>query len=164
MPPSLSYHFFFFSNITALLMCGGHFLSVIYSFTNKCASLITSLHAQSLESCLSICNPVDCSLPDSSVHGIFQAKTLEWVAISFSRGSSQARVRTFVSYFGKRTFNHWVTQEVQLQARGWFISFYNWDHTIYIMRVPGGSVVKESTCQCKRPRRHRLDPWVRKIP
>ena len=164
MPPSLSYHFFFFSNITALLMCGGHFLSVIYSFTNKCASLITSLHAQSLESCLSICNPVDCSLPDSSVHGIFQAKTLEWVAISFSRGSSQARVRTFVSYFGKWTFNHWVTQEVQLQARGWFISFYNWDHTIYIMRFPGGSVVKESTCQCKRPRRLRLDPWVRKIP
>ena len=35
-----------------------------------------------------LCNPVDCSLPGSSVHGILQARILEWVAISFSRGSS----------------------------------------------------------------------------
>ena len=38
--------------------------------------------------CLNICNPVDCKLPGSSVHGMFQARILEWVAISFSRGSS----------------------------------------------------------------------------
>ena len=37
------------------------------------------------------CDPMDCSLPGSSVHGIFQTKVLEWVAISFSRGSSQPR-------------------------------------------------------------------------
>ena len=37
------------------------------------------------------CNPIDCSLPGSSVHGIFQAVVLEWIAISFSRGSSQPR-------------------------------------------------------------------------
>ena len=37
-------------------------------------------------SCLTLCNPMDCSLPGSSVHGIFQARVLEWVAISFSRG------------------------------------------------------------------------------
>ena len=43
------------------------------------------------------CNPEDCSPPGSSVHGIFQARILEWVAISFSRGSSQARVGTWVS-------------------------------------------------------------------
>ena len=36
------------------------------------------------QSCLTLCDPVDCSPPDSSVHGIFQARTLEWVAISFS--------------------------------------------------------------------------------
>ena len=41
--------------------------------------------------------PMDCSLPGSSVHGIFQARILEWVAISFSRGSSQPRDRTWVS-------------------------------------------------------------------
>ena len=38
-----------------------------------------------------LCDPVDCSLPGSSVHGIFQAIVLEWIAISFSRGSSQTR-------------------------------------------------------------------------
>ena len=43
------------------------------------------------QSCLTLCNPMDCSLPGSSVHGIFQAIVLEWIAISFSRGSSQPR-------------------------------------------------------------------------
>ena len=43
------------------------------------------------QSCLTLCNPMDCSLPGSSTHGIFQARVLEWVAISFSRGSSQPR-------------------------------------------------------------------------
>ena len=38
------------------------------------------------QSCMTLCNPVDCSLPSSSIHGIFQARVLEWVAISFSRG------------------------------------------------------------------------------
>ena len=42
-------------------------------------------------SCSTLCDPVDCSLPGSSVHGIFQARILEWVAISFSRGSSWPR-------------------------------------------------------------------------
>ena len=41
-----------------------------------------------VKSCPTLCNPMDCSLPGSSVHGIFQARVLEWVAISFSRGSS----------------------------------------------------------------------------
>ena len=43
------------------------------------------------QSCLTLCDPMECSLPGSSVHGIFQARVLEWVAISFSRGSSQPR-------------------------------------------------------------------------
>ena len=41
-----------------------------------------------------LCNPMDCSLPVSSVHGIFQARTLEWVAISFSRGSSNPGIES----------------------------------------------------------------------
>ena len=40
------------------------------------------------QSCLTLCDPMDCSLPGSSVYGIFQARVLEWVSISFSRGSS----------------------------------------------------------------------------
>ena len=43
------------------------------------------------QSCPTLCDPVDCSLPGSSVYEIFQARVLEWVAISFSRGSSQPR-------------------------------------------------------------------------
>ena len=49
-------------------------------------------------SCPTLCNPTDCSLPGSSVHGILQAGILEWVAMPFSRGSSQPRNRTQVSY------------------------------------------------------------------
>ena len=48
-------------------------------------------------SCPTLCNPMDCSLPGSSIHGIFQARILEWVAISFSKilGSSPGGVRDF---------------------------------------------------------------------
>ena len=53
-------------------------------------SLLSSLCVRT-QSCLTLCDPRDCSPSNSSVHGIFQARTLEWVAISFSRGSSQPR-------------------------------------------------------------------------
>ena len=46
------------------------------------------MHAKSLQSCPTPCDPTYCSPPGSSVHGILQGRTLEWVAISFSRGSS----------------------------------------------------------------------------
>ena len=48
--------------------------------------------------CLTLWDPMDCSLPCSSVHGIFQARVLEWVAISFSKGSSPPRDQTLISY------------------------------------------------------------------
>ena len=50
------------------------------------------------------CDPMDCSLPGYSVHGIFQARVLEWLAISFSRGSSQPRDRTLLSCIAGRCF------------------------------------------------------------
>ena len=50
------------------------------------------------QSCPTLCSPMDCSLPGSSVHGISQARILEWVATSFSRGSSWPRGRTCVSW------------------------------------------------------------------
>ena len=55
---------------------------------------------------------MDCSLPGSSVHGIFQARILDWVAISFSRGSSQPRDGTWVSRTIGRCFTVWATREV----------------------------------------------------
>ena len=55
------------------------------------------------------CNPLDCSLPGSSVHGIFQARILEWVAISSFGGSSQPQTQTqvsCVSYVGRWILYH----------------------------------------------------------
>ena len=60
--------------------------------------------AKSLQSCPTLYDPMDCSLPGSSVHGISQARVLEWVAISFSWGSSQPRDWTHVSCFAGRLF------------------------------------------------------------
>ena len=50
-----------------------------------------------IQSCLNLCDPMDCSPPGSSIHGILQARILGWVAIFFSRGSSQPRARSWVS-------------------------------------------------------------------
>ena len=60
--------------------------------------LLLCVHTKSLQSCLTLFDTVDCSSRSSSVHGILQARILEWVAIFFSRGSSRHRDRTCVSY------------------------------------------------------------------
>ena len=56
------------------------------------------------QSCPTLCDPMYCSLPGFSLHGILQARVLEWVAISFSRGSSQPRYRTQVSRIPGRCY------------------------------------------------------------
>ena len=63
------------------------------------------------QSCPTLSDPMDCNLPGSSVHGILQARTLEWVAVSFSRESSQARDRTQVSRIAGGFFTIWNAQE-----------------------------------------------------
>ena len=65
------------------------------------------------QSCPTPCGPVDCSPPGSSLHGILQARILEWVAISFSRGSSQPRDWTRVSSIAGGFFTIWATRETQ---------------------------------------------------
>ena len=60
---------------------------------------------------VTIWDPMDWSLPSSSIHGIFQARGLEWVAISFSRGSFRPRDWTQVSYTAGRFFPNWATRE-----------------------------------------------------
>ena len=67
--------------------------------------------SESAQSCLTLCNPMDCSLLGSSIHGIFQARILEWVAMSFSRGSSRPRDWTWVSHTAGRLFTVWATRE-----------------------------------------------------
>ena len=58
-----------------------------------------------------LCDPMDCSPPGSSIHGIFKARVLEWIAISFSRGSSWPRDPTRVSCIAGRHFTVWASRE-----------------------------------------------------
>ena len=74
------------------LTCPPHWAPV--NGTASEASQKPGFHAKSLQLSLTLCNPMDCSSPGSSVHGIFQSRILEWVAISFSRGSSQHQDHT----------------------------------------------------------------------
>ena len=88
--------------------------SYIFSYIKKikiinwdtCSSWLSSEVAQS---CLTLCDPMDCSLPGSSIHGIFQARVLDWVAIS--GGSSRPKDRTQVSRIVSRCFTVWATRE-----------------------------------------------------
>ena len=66
--------------------------------------------------CLTLCDPMDCSPPGSSVHGIFQASVLEWAAISFSRWLSWPRDRTWVSWTAGRFFTDWATRKPSRKA------------------------------------------------
>ena len=67
--------------------------------------------------CPTLCDPMDCSPPGSSIHGILQARVLEWVAICFSRGSSWPRNRTWVSGTVGRCFTVWATREVWVKHK-----------------------------------------------
>ena len=62
--------------------------------------------AKSLQSCSTLCSPEDCSFLGFFAHGILQARILEWVAISSSRGSSRLRDRTLISCMGRQILHH----------------------------------------------------------
>ena len=92
------------SHLKRLFVC----LFVCFSFfgpgTDDYTTQFKLCESEAAQSCLTLCNPMDCSLPGSFVHGIFQARVLEWVAVSFSRGSSQARDPARVSHIVGRCF------------------------------------------------------------
>ena len=67
--------------------------------------------AELLQSCLILCNPMDCSPPGSSIHGILQARILEWVAMPSSRGSFQPRDQAQASHIAGKFFIIWATWE-----------------------------------------------------
>ena len=70
--------------------------------------------AKSLQSCPTLCDTMDCSLPGSSVHGILLARILEWVALPSSRACSWPRDRTYVSYI----YLHWQVGSLSLVPPG----------------------------------------------
>ena len=72
------------------------------------------MHVKSLQSCVTLCDSMDCSPPGSSVHGVFQVRILEWVDMSSCRRSSWLRDQTCVSCVsctGRRILYHWATWE-----------------------------------------------------
>ena len=90
---------------------------------------------------------MDCNLPGSSVHGIFQARVLEWVAISFSRsdGLGCLKLHSLNDHTGLRRCHYFPLDHMLRNFRGF----------------PWWSSGKESACQC---RGHGSDPWSRKVP
>ena len=84
----------------------GQILQMLYISNGKL--LDHESESEVTQSCPTLCNSVGCSPPGSSVHGILQARVLDWVATSFSRGSSQPRDRTRVSLIAGRRFNRWA--------------------------------------------------------
>ena len=80
-----------------------------YSFVSE--GLSVKVKVLVIQLCPILCNPMCCSPPGSSVCEILQSKLLEWVAISFSRGSSQPRDWSGVSHITGRLFTNWATRE-----------------------------------------------------
>ena len=110
-----------------IIQSPGSLISYIYIHTHIYIMKVKVLVTQS---CLTLCGPMDCSLLGSSVHGIFQARILEWVAISFSRGSSHFREWTRVSHIAGRFFTIWATREARMShIIGQWASYLNSRHT-----------------------------------
>ena len=93
--------------------------------------------------CPTLFDPMDCSPPGSSVHGILQARILQWVSISFSRGIPDPGIK-----LGSPAL-----------ADGFFTT-----EPAGKPYSTGCASGKEPTCQCRRRKRHGFDPWVGKIP
>ena len=91
--------------------------------------------------CPTLCKSTDCSLSGSSAHGILQARILEWVAISFSRGSSQLRIHPVSPALASRLLNYL-------------------DFCIPQLGLPDGTSGKEPTCQYRRHKRCGFNLWI----
>ena len=87
------------------------------------------------QSCPTLCDPMDCSPPGSSVHGILQARILERVAIPFSRGSSRLRDGTQVSSIAGRFFIVWATNAIQSVLISYLLLYSNMTITGLLKRI-----------------------------
>ena len=84
-------------------MAGNKRFTNVYTYKSKSAQL-----------CPTLSDPMDCSLPGSSVHGILQARTLEWISSSFFKESSKPMDQTWVSCIIVRFFTIWATRETNM--------------------------------------------------
>jgi len=100
--------------------------------------------AQLFHSYSTLCDPMDCSPPNPSRHGILQARILEWVGMPFSRGSSQSNDYTYISYISS------IGRQV----------LYNWCHLV----SPISTITLNANGFNASPKRHRLTGWIQKHP
>ena len=123
----------------AWCLCAGHVDGDIWALplSHDCVPLVrTPFHGcerEVIQSCLTLFDPMVYSLPGSSAHGIFKARILEWVAISFSRRSSWPRDQTPVSRIVGRRFTSWATREEH------HLVGHNWQRTLLslgLVRLP----------------------------
>ena len=112
-----------------------HCRQILYRLSHK-GSPWSESECEVTQSCPVICDPI---LSGSSIHGIFQARVLDWAAISFSRGSFQPRDWTQVFYIEGRRFTVWATREalwwIELLNVGWFIFFFLLDLVLFVYCV-----------------------------
>ena len=110
---------FFFKSLINQLFCPCSYIYSPPDYTSYLPNWMTDLLLLPFsQSCLILCDPMDSGLPGSAIHGIFQARILEWAVISFSRGSSQPRNWAGVSGNAGRFFTDWATREAPLNCRG----------------------------------------------
>ena len=94
-----------FSYTTTWISHNWEYIYQVYAWVSEVAQL-----------CPTFCNPVNCSPPASSILGILQARILECVVISFSRGTSRCSDQTQVSHIAGRCFKLWATREAQFKV------------------------------------------------
>ena len=92
---------------------GWHFSFLCYTRNLQLWQKKRGKESEVAQSSPTLCDPMDCSLSGSSVHKIFQARVREWIAISFSRGSSRPRNQTRGSRTAGRRFTVWATREAR---------------------------------------------------
>ena len=139
-PHGLVWVSLFWGHCSFLLGPGAHGVLFVLStnlFPQSCVSSHSSEWVSEVaQSCLTLCHRMDYSLPGSSVHGILQARILKWVAISFSRGSSQPRDWIQVSCIVGRRFTIWATREAHSSMVGLIATSFKRSYTIHRFIAP----------------------------
>ena len=105
-----TYYCWYYSNVFLI------FYKILKNLLEKAIQGLYSV----AQSSLTLCNPLDYSLPGSFVHGLFQAGILEWVAISSSSGSSWPRDQTCVSCIGRQILYPWATRGALVDYNSWW--------------------------------------------
>ena len=129
-------------------------MSIVFLFLRKITN-VSDVCVLAAQPCLTLCDPIDCSPPGSSVLGILQARILEWVALSFSRGSSWPRDGTLVSCIAASFFTTWAIREAQMLGRMW----RNWNPCELLVRRWNDSASGGNSLVIPQKTKHRITKW-----